>query len=299
VHLQHRNRRGAGEPLLVDRIERVPLPAFVQTPECHIGRHKELCVEQLLAYLTEYCDTRSISELMVVSDGKELDAITIEVMDGYATWRNKKAGWSWAKGIEVLRQFFIIAACDKIGLYSYDRLRARAMVLLIRYEGTRVSDVLTLSREHIQGNHQLKRAVKNAKLISVALHPEVQKAIEALPRPKAVGTDCQLYFTSENSSLRSSVKGAQRTLWACSRSQKRRAHIRIVSATRSRRVAGQGSQLRGDRGHPGRQPHHRAPPLCQADSGVPDAPGPHAGPGPWHEFSHKFGTDGNGDCKWL
>jgi site-specific recombinase XerD len=208
--------------------------------------------KRLLAYLTEYCDTRSINELMVVSDGKELDAITIEVMDGYAMWRNQKAGWSWAKEIEVLRQFFtfcvdrdwmrknparvlkrprileandvvpytqeemvrIIAACDKIGLYSYERLRARAMVLLMRYEGIRISDVVTLSREHIQGNHLVKRAVKNAKLISVALHPEVQKALEALPRPKAAGTDCQLYFTSENSSLRSSVKGAQRTLWA-------------------------------------------------------------------------------------
>jgi integrase len=72
---------------------------------------------------------------------------------------------------------------------SYERLRARAMVLLMRYEGIRISDVVTLSREHIQGNHLVKRAVKNGKLISVALHAEVQKALEALPRPKAAGAD--------------------------------------------------------------------------------------------------------------
>jgi len=108
----------------------------------------------------------------------------------------------------------IVAACDKIGLYSYERRRARAMVLLMRYEGLRISDVVTLSQEHIQGNHIVKRAVKNGKLITVALHPDVTKALEALPRPKAAGEDCRLYFTSENSSLRSSVKGAQRTLWA-------------------------------------------------------------------------------------
>lgn len=108
----------------------------------------------------------------------------------------------------------IVAACDKIGRYSYERLRARAYVLLMRYEGLRISDVVTLSHGHIQGDHLIKRAVKNKKLISVALHPEVTKALDALPRPKAACAECPLYFMSENSSLRSAVKGAQRTLWA-------------------------------------------------------------------------------------
>jgi integrase len=174
-------------------------------------------------------------------------------MDGYEMWRNtRKDGWSWIKEIEILGGFFrycvdrdwmrknpakalkrpgmleandvvpytqeemvrIIAACDQIGLYSYERLRARAYVLLMRYEGLRISDVVTLSREHIQGNHLVKRAVKNKKLINVEFHPDVQKALDALPRPKAASADCNQYFASENSSLRSSVKGAQRTLWA-------------------------------------------------------------------------------------
>ena len=45
----------------------------------------------------------------------------------------------------------IIAACDEIGRTSYERRRARAMMLLMRYAGLRISDVVTLSREHIQG----------------------------------------------------------------------------------------------------------------------------------------------------
>ena len=43
---------------------------------------------------------------MVVAGRNKKDAITIEIMDAYAICRNKKAGWSWAKEIEVLRQFF-------------------------------------------------------------------------------------------------------------------------------------------------------------------------------------------------
>ena len=63
----------------------------------------------------------------------------------------------------------IIAACDQIGRNSYERLRARALTLLMRYAGLRISDVVTLLREHIQGNRLEKRAVKNKKWIRVEL----------------------------------------------------------------------------------------------------------------------------------
>jgi integrase len=39
---------------------------------------------------------------------------------------------------EVLR---ILSACDHLGRSPYERARARAMVLLLRYTGLRVSDV--------------------------------------------------------------------------------------------------------------------------------------------------------------
>ena len=207
--------------------------------------------KRVLAYLIEFCGTKSISDLNNVVGDQLVDAINVEVLDGYALWRNKE-NWTWIKEVEILRQFFafcidrdwvrknpakalkrprmmeannvvpftpeeiirIIVACDAIGLYSYERLRARAMVLLMRYAGLRISDVVTLSREHIQGSHLVKRAVKNGKLISVELHPDVLGALEVLPRPKAAAADGQFFFSSGNCSLRSLVKGAQRTLWA-------------------------------------------------------------------------------------
>jgi site-specific recombinase XerD len=126
-----------------------------------------------------------------------VDTVNVEAMDRYRLWRNKD-NWVWIKEIELLRQFFefcrdrewttknpakslkrpimreandvvpytqeemvkIFRACDEIGRTSYERLRERAMALLMRYAGLRISDVITLSREHIEGNRLTKRAVK-------------------------------------------------------------------------------------------------------------------------------------------
>jgi site-specific recombinase XerD len=197
---------------------------------------------RLLGYLSEYCTQVSL---------RYVDQIGVEAMDGYSLWRNK-TNWTWIKEIEVLRQFFafcidrewtsknpakalkrprlleandvvpftseeivrVIAACDQIGRATYERLRARAMVLLMRYAGLRISDVVTLSRDHIRGHHLEKRAIKNRRLICVELHPDVLKALEVLPQPKAGAQNGTLYFSAGNASVRSLLKGAQRTLAA-------------------------------------------------------------------------------------
>ncbi len=109
-------------------------------------------------------------------------------MDLYTLWL-AKTGWAWIKEVELLTQFFefcrdpgwmtknparslkrpkmieannivpyskqeiiaIIAACDQIGKSSYERRRARPLTLVMRYAGLRISDVVTLSRDHIFG----------------------------------------------------------------------------------------------------------------------------------------------------
>jgi site-specific recombinase XerD len=142
----------------------------------HEGRAEETKrkYKRLLGYLKEYCDKHSI-EL--------LDQVTLEVLDGYSRSRAKQ-NWTWLKELELLRQFFsfcidrewttkypakrltrprlfeandvipytlaeivkMFAACLQIGRTSYERLRAHAMVLVMRYAGLRISDVVTLSR---------------------------------------------------------------------------------------------------------------------------------------------------------
>jgi hypothetical protein len=49
-----------------------------------------------------------------------------------------------------LRRADIITACDAIGRDSYERLRARAMVLLMRYEGLDQAATVPSSRQSQQ-----------------------------------------------------------------------------------------------------------------------------------------------------
>jgi integrase len=188
----------------------------------------------VLGYLEHYCARESI---------RFVDKVRVEDMDGYKLWR-KKQNWTWIKEIEILRQFFsfcverewarknpakgltrpklleandvepftkeeiarMIAACDFIGRSSYERLRARAMVLLLRYAATRISDVVTLTREHIKGKYLQKRAIKNGRMIRVELPREVLRALDMVPHPKAAPRESTHFFGGGESSDRSLVK---------------------------------------------------------------------------------------------
>jgi site-specific recombinase XerD len=187
--------------------------------------------KRVLAYLADYCGSQQL---------RYVDQITVEGMDGYALWRSK-TNWTWIKEIEILRQFFafavdrewthknpakalkrprlqeandvqpytqeeivrMIAACDFIGRGSYERLRARAMLLLMRFAGLRISDVVTLSRDHIKGTRIEKRAEKNGRWIRVKLPSEVFGALDALPHPKAAPRDSYDFFGGGKASQRS------------------------------------------------------------------------------------------------
>lgn len=261
-----------------DRTSGKPRKGLAEAVEAFHAQPRELASEtrrkykRTLKFLNEFCENESV---------RYVDRVGIEVLDRYASWRNK-TNWTWIKEIEILRQFFafcidrewttknpakalkrprlleandvepftlqeiirIIAACDQIGRASYERLRARAMVLLMRYAGLRISDVVTLSREHIQGNHLVKRAVKNRRLIRVELHPDVLRALEVLPRPKAAAEGCILYFSSGNATVRSLVKGAERTLAAAFvRAKVERAHPHRFRHTLASELLGKGATI--------------------------------------------------------
>jgi site-specific recombinase XerD len=227
---------------------------------------------RVLAYLNEYCTRESI---------RFVDHITVETMDGYAIWRDK-INWTWIKEIEILRQFFnfcierewtrknpakalkrphlldandvepftkeeiarMVAACDFIGRSSYERLRARAMVLLLRYAAPRISDVVTLTEEHIKGKYLQKRAIKNGRIIRVELPREVLRALDMLPHPKAAPRESTSFFAGGKSSVRSLVKGAQRSLAAVFRlARVERAHPHRFRHTLASELLGKGATV--------------------------------------------------------
>jgi site-specific recombinase XerD len=198
--------------------------------------------KRILHFLSDFCSNSSINYL---------DQVGVESMDRYTLWR-AKTGWAWVKEVELLTQFFefcrdrgwmttnparslkrpkmieannivpytkqeiiaIIAACDQIGRTSYERRRARAMTLLMRYAGLRISDVVTLSRVHISGVRLEKRAIKNNRMIRLELPSSVIEALEMLPQPKAAAEQDRRYFAKDTATLRSLVKGAWRTMSA-------------------------------------------------------------------------------------
>src|SRR5262249_5816402 len=83
--------------------------------------------------------------------------------------------------------------------------------------GLRISDVVTLSRDHVVGNRLVKRAVKNNKLVRVEIPSVLLDALNSLPMPKSASSDNRRFFSNDSTGLRSLVKGAWRTLNAAFR----------------------------------------------------------------------------------
>jgi integrase len=83
----------------------------------------------------------------------------------------------------------IIAACDFIGRQPYERLRARAVVLLLRYTALRISDVATLERDRVRNGEIFVRTTKE-------------------------GPECPYFFWSGNGTRLAVIRDVTRTLAA-------------------------------------------------------------------------------------
>jgi site-specific recombinase XerD len=280
VSLKTRDLQRAARRLaeLEDRQSGKPRKTVADAVEAFHAQHMDNASEtkrkyrRILSLFGDFCASHSVLYL---------DQVNVEAMDRYALWRSK-TNWTWIKEIELLRQFFdfcrdrewtsknpakslrrpilkeandivpytqneivkIIAACDQIGRSSYERRRARAMVLLMRYAGLRISDVVTLSRDHIRGHRLEKRAVKNHRMIRVELPDVVLAALDLLPQPQAAAQDNRRFFSKDSAVLRSLVKGAWRTMDAVfQRSGVARAHCHRFRHTLASELLGKGGTM--------------------------------------------------------
>ena len=146
---------------------------------------------------------RFFEEFIAARGFKTVDQIDLESLNAFRGARELSVR-TWTKELEILRHFFrfcldnewilrnwaekvhmpknlkpadrepyqpnevarIIAACDVIGRGAYERLRARAMVLLLRYTALRISDVAMLERNRIRDGEIFVRTTKNGKDLS-------------------------------------------------------------------------------------------------------------------------------------
>ena len=206
--------------------------------------------DKALATRTKYKRVLSFFETLILSRGlRSMDEIGVEDVDAYRASRTISAV-TWLKELEILRQFFafcmvrkwadenpaagvdkpknlktnevvpytreevvrILAACDGMGRGPYERLRASATVLLLRYTALRIADVALLSKDRVQDGQINVRTMKTGQCVWLPVHPELQAALDILPAPR--GGDAGYFFWSGNGAKDSMVRAAERTLTA-------------------------------------------------------------------------------------
>jgi len=210
--------------------------------QCEIEPASMKKYRRILDFLTEFSKGRGIAFM----DEWKLDAL-----DDYRLTR-PLCSLSWQKELQLLRTFFefcldrdwiernpakkmkmppgpkpkprepysqaeiirILAACEAFGRSSYERLRAKAMILLMRFYGLRVSDVATLRRDRIKNDHLFLHAVKNGAAIWLPLYPEVKAALDCLPVPQGANADCEFFFWTAGGACDGHIKTVVRTLKA-------------------------------------------------------------------------------------
>src|SRR6185312_4366793 len=99
------------------------------------------------------------------------------------------------------------------GRGPYERLRARAMVLLLNNTALRISDVATFERSRVRNGRLLLRTKKTGDMVYLPVWAETQKALDQAPPPRA-GKSQRYFFWNEVSSRRTVVSIAERTLRA-------------------------------------------------------------------------------------
>ena len=195
----------------------------------------------VLRHLALYCESVKLTDL---------SEITVEGLDGYRSSR-KLARTTAQKELETLRQFLsycrdrdwikdnparriksarnikpsevvpytpaevmrIISACDSIGRNSYERLRARAMILLLNNTALRVSDVATLERDRVHDGRILIRTQKTGEPVYLQVWADTKAALDCLPAPRG-SSESKHFFWNGITSRRAVVGIAERTLAA-------------------------------------------------------------------------------------
>ncbi len=112
----------------------------------------------------------------------------------------------------------IIGACHTFGQSAYERSRARAMVLLLRYAALRIGDVALLARDRISRDGDrwriFLRTEKTGHPVFLPVPAELKRALDALPSPKGANGDCRYFFWSGLGSEKCMKANADRTLHA-------------------------------------------------------------------------------------
>jgi site-specific recombinase XerD len=151
-----------------------------------------------------------------------LDGFKVTDLDAFRAKRGISPVTS-QKELETSRQFWtndvepytvaevdrIIAATLEFGRTSYERKRALAMILTLRYTALRISDVAVLRHNRISRQNGrwviFLRATKNNKPIFLPVPRQMKEALDDVPRPRGASEGCLFYFWAGTSEVKSIV----------------------------------------------------------------------------------------------
>jgi site-specific recombinase XerD len=191
--------------------------------ELHLGTLKIQTVDETTpAAIDSFRATRGVSALTWTKELQNLRGFFRFSMDRKWTSENPAASVSMPKNIKPTDKepysrndvVKILAACDGIGHYPYERLRARAMILLLRYTALRISDIATLAKDRVRNGEVYLRTMKNGKVVKLPVPAELQKTLDIVPVPRGASGACRYFFWSGNGTTRAAVRDATRTLAA-------------------------------------------------------------------------------------
>jgi site-specific recombinase XerD len=91
----------------------------------------------------------------------------------------------------------IIKACDSFGKTQYERLRARAMMLTLRYTALRIGDVSMLAKDRISRDGDrwqiFLRTEKSGQPVFLPVPPDMKEALDRVP-PPASNLESRYFF---------------------------------------------------------------------------------------------------------
>ena len=103
----------------------------------------------------------------------------------------------------------IIAATQTFGRTQYERVRAKAIIMVLRFTALRIGDVAVLRRDRITMENGrwviFLRAAKNNKPVFLPIPVQMKEALDAVPIPRKGVPGCPYYFWSGHAKVKSIV----------------------------------------------------------------------------------------------
>jgi len=194
---------------------------------------------RVMRYLEEFAHNRGITALV---------SIDLETLDAFRLTREIEET-TWRKELEVIRLFFrfcakrkwltenpaeemetpkpkprhkepysagdIIAflkAAAEMGRGPYERLRAVAIIQLLRYTALRISDVSVLARDRVKDGLVHLHTLKTGQAVWLPIPPDLVQALDDCPVPRGTIGESRYFFWSGNGSMRAVIRDVTRTV---------------------------------------------------------------------------------------